>query len=115
MSDDERLDRDGLAALQRRKLAAMLEEVLKGNSFYRAKLGAVPFDPARDPISVFPFTTRAELEADQVSHPPYGSNLTYPLERYCRLHQTSGSSGRAMRWLDTRQSWDWFRGLWRVI
>src|SRR5206468_2068193 len=39
----------------------------------------------------------------------------YPLERYCRLHQTSGSGGRAMRWLDTRQSWEWFRGLWRVI
>jgi len=115
LRNEETLDRDGIEALQRAKLAAMLAEVLKGNSFYRAKLSGVSFDPLRDPISVLPFTTRAELEADQVSHPPYGSNLTYPLERYCRLHQTSGSSGRAMRWLDTRESWAWFRGLWRVI
>src|SRR5207237_5098044 len=105
MSDDETLDRAGIGALQRRKLAGMLVEVLKNNPFYRAKLAGVSFDPARDPISVLPFTTRAELEADQVSHPPYGSNLTYPIDRYCRLHQTSGSSGQAMRWLDTRESW----------
>ena len=31
--------------------------------------------------------------ADQAAHPPYGSNLTYPLDHYVRLHQTSGSGG----------------------
>ena len=41
----------------------MLAEVLPHNPFYRAKLGAVSFVPARDPISVLPFTTRAEVEA----------------------------------------------------
>ena len=59
-----------------------------------------------------PFTTKAELVADQAENPPYGSNLTYPLERYCRLHQTSGTSGRPLRWLDTPESWAWMLDCW---
>ena len=44
------------------------------------------------------------------------STLTYPLERYCRLHQTSGTStGRPLRWLDTPESWDWLLGCWQDI
>ena len=39
ISDEETLDREGIAALQRRKLTAMLREVLARNAFYRAKLG----------------------------------------------------------------------------
>src|SRR5262249_16838586 len=38
--------------------------------------------------------------------------LTYPLARYCRLHQTSGTSGRPLRWLDTAESWDWLLDCW---
>ncbi|MXV78731.1 phenylacetate--CoA ligase, partial [Candidatus Poribacteria bacterium] len=62
-----------------------------------------------------PFTTKDELSADQVSHPPYGTNLTYPLERYTCLHQTSGTTGAPLRWLDTRESWDWWGKCWRDI
>ena len=51
--------------------------------------------------------TRPELEADQSAHLPYGTNLTYPLDRYSRYCQTSGTSGKPMRWLDTRESWEW--------
>ena len=104
-----------LAQTQRQKLAAMLAEVLSTNAFYRKKLGGFPFDAARDPIDKLPFTTRKELEEDQVAHPPFGTNLTYPLEKYVRFHQTSGSGGRPMRWLDTAESWDWFKRLWTDI
>jgi phenylacetate-CoA ligase len=45
-------------------------------------------------------------------NPPYGTILTYPIERYVRLHQTSGTTGRPMRWLDTPESWDWIMRLW---
>jgi phenylacetate-CoA ligase len=41
-----------------------------------------------------------------LAHPPYGTNLTYPLEHYTRCHQTSGSTGEPLRWLDTPQSWE---------
>ncbi|MGB7158469.1 MAG: AMP-binding protein [Tepidisphaeraceae bacterium] len=114
-ADEETLGHQALAALQRRKLSAMLLSV-KAGAFYRRKLAGIDFDPARDPMDKLPFTTRAELERDQAEHPPYGTNLTQPLERYVRLHQTSGSSGgRPMRWLDTAANWTWWKRLWSII
>jgi phenylacetate-CoA ligase len=114
--DEELLDRAALRALQRRKLGAMLDEVLASNAFYRRKFKDIRFDASTDPLEKLPFTVRAELEKDQADHPPYGTNLTYPLERYCRYHQTSGSGGgRPMRWLDTGESWAWWKKLWGII
>ena len=52
-----------------------------------------------------PFTTKSELVADQSAHPPFGTNLTSPLARYTRFHQTSGTTGHPLRWLDTPESW----------
>src|SRR5262245_27241149 len=110
---DETIDPAQQHVLQRRKLAEMLEVVFKGNAFYREKLRGVPFDPLHDPMEHLPFTTRREIEADQRAHPPYGTNLTYPIERYTRYHQTSGTTGQPMRWLDTPENWDWFKTCWR--
>ena len=94
------------------RLRDLLAQVVPGNRFYARKLAG--WD--RHDLSAVPFTTKAELAADQVEHPPYGSNLTFPLARYSRLHQTSGtSSGRPMRWLDTPESWDWLLGNWQAI
>ena len=60
-----------------------------------------------------PFTTKAEIAEDQVLNPPYGTDLTYPLATYTRLHQTSGTTGKApIRVLDTDQSWDWWARCW---
>ncbi len=112
---DEKLDRPSLERLQRRKLTAMLDEVLERNPFYRAKLGGVSFDAEADPIERLPLTTRDEIQKDQQAHPPYGTNLTYPLDRYTRLHQTSGSAGSPIRWLDTDDSWQWWRRCWATI
>jgi phenylacetate-CoA ligase len=53
------------------------------------------------------------LLADQAAVPPFGTNLTHPVDRYVRLHQTSGSSGdQPLRWLDTAESWDWWERIW---
>src|SRR5207248_10429434 len=42
-----------------------------------------------------------------------GSMLTFPLEAYTRVHQTSGTSGGApLRWLDTAESWEWWTRIW---
>ena len=83
----------------RPRLRDLLAQVVPGNRVLRPQAGRLgrPRRPA-----ACPFTTKAELVADQAEHPPYGSNLTYPLDRYSRLHQTSGTStGRPLRWLDT--------------
>lgn len=112
---DETLDRAGIESVQRAKLAALLAAVQKPNLFYQHKLKGTAFDARHDPLEQLPFTTRAELQQDQSAHPPYGSNLTFPLREYLRMHATSGSMGRPMYWLDTAESWEWCRGGWRVV
>jgi phenylacetate-CoA ligase len=96
--------------LQLRKLQSGLKDVLRTNAFWRERLHDVR---GWDDFERLPLTTKAELVADQESHPPFGTNLTYPLDHYVRLHQTSGSSGDApLRWLDTAESWDWWLRIW---
>lgn len=99
-------------AAQRERLVPMLAEIVATNPFYRAKLGpAASVDAWRE----LPFTTKGELSADQAAHPPFGTNLTYPLDRYTRVHQTSGTTGKPLRLLDTPESWQWWKETWRVI
>jgi phenylacetate-CoA ligase len=114
--EEETLERVELEQLQRRKLAAMLAQVLAGNPFYRRKFGGIAFDARAGDLAMLPPTSRAELERDQADHPPFGSALTYPPARYARICQTSGSSGgRPMRWLDTPESWDWCKRCWGIV
>lgn len=96
-----------------------LARILPTNRFYQEKFSGAglaladlraPADLAR-----IPFTTKDELVRDQQAHPPYGTNLSEPIGRYVRLHQTSGSSGRRLRWLDTPESWHWILTLWEEI
>jgi phenylacetate-CoA ligase len=106
-----------LCAGQLDRLRRLLAVVLPGNRFYARKLAGLRPDDLRTPddFARLPFTTKAELAADQAEHPPYGTALTFPLERYCRLHQTSGTStGHPLRWLDTLESWEWVLNCWRV-
>lgn len=120
-TSEESLDRKRLDALQGTRLAALLREVLPRNPFYARKLSACGLSPpdaaalTREDLRRLPFTTKAEVQADQDQHPPYGTNLTYPLDRYVRMHQTSGTSGRPLRWLDTAESWATLLSAWGTI
>ena len=91
-------------------LSAKLPELQRENPFYRARL-----PKAASELGQLPFTTKADLSEDQAAHPPFGTNLTYPLDRYVRLHQTSGTTGRPLRLLDTPESWEWWRECWQPI
>ena len=92
------------------RLRDLLRAIGRDNKFYSAKYEAAgaPSKVSRlhDFQERFPFTTKEELVRDQAANPPYGTNLTFPLERYTRCHQTSGTSGVPLRWLDTPESWD---------
>ncbi len=91
--------------------------MLPGNRFYARKLAGFTARDLRtfSDFTSLPFTTKAELAADQAENSPYGTALTFPVEKYCRLHQTSGTStGHPLRWLDTPESWEWLLGCWRV-
>ena len=111
--------REEIAAQQLEQLQSLVTELFPANPFYTKKLTALglTFDIAslEDFSARFPFTTKQELVEDQNQNPPFGTNLTYPIERYSRLHQTSGTSGAPLRWLDTPESWDWMLENWTKI
>lgn len=100
---------------QTARLIAHLHHAGERSAFYRRKLVDSPNQLGPSDWASIPFTTRAELEADQLEHPPYGSIITEPLGHYTRLHQTSGSKGQPLRWLDTPESWGWFKQCWLDI
>src|SRR3989442_4616707 len=104
---------------QLEQLRSLLAELFPGNKFYSRKLNAagLTFDVAslEDFRARFPLTAKTEVTEDQRAHPPFGTNLTYPLERYTRYHQTSGTTGAPLRWLDTPESWEGMLESWAEI
>jgi len=99
------------------RVRELLAAILPTNQFYARKFAGLAAHDIRTlaDFATLPFTTKADLAADQTEHPPYGSTLSYPREKYSRLHQTSGTStGKPLRWLDTPESWEWLLGCWRV-
>jgi phenylacetate-CoA ligase len=80
------------------------------NAFYREKWGQIPgpLPPSTlaDFTARFPLTLKSEIVADQAAHPPFGTNLGEPLDRFTRFHQTSGTTGHPVRWLDTPRNWE---------
>jgi len=81
----------------------LLELVLERNPFHQARLAGWDHSTELPPL------TKSELVADQAAHPPFGTNLTYELDRYVAMHQTSGTTGPPLRVLDTAGDWAWWR------
>ena len=113
----ETLLRKKLTQLQDRRFRKLLRQVLENNPFYRQKFHAAGIrkSPPLSSLADIPFTTKAELMADHLEHPPFGTNLTFPLDCYTRLHQTSGTTGLPMRWLDTPESWQTYVKEWGAV
>jgi phenylacetate-CoA ligase len=88
----------------------LLELVLERNPFQRERAEALGVAGASELADLPPLTKR-ELVEDQGRHPPFGTNLTYPVEKYTQLWQTSGTTGRPLRVLDTADDWAWWRRL----
>jgi phenylacetate-CoA ligase len=84
--------------------AELLELVLEHNPFHRARLGG----ERPETLAQVPLLEKRELVDDQRRNPPFGTNLTFPIERYTHVHQTSGTTGPPLRVLDTREDWQWW-------
>ncbi|MBI1368547.1 MAG: AMP-binding protein [Planctomycetes bacterium] len=108
-----------IEADQHGKLNALLHALRDGNRYYAPLLKSAGLLHEGVSIEAFrramPLTSKAQIVADQLAHPPFGSNLTYPLERYTRFHQTSGTTAAPMRWLDTPESWQWMLDNWKEV
>ncbi|MBZ6489477.1 phenylacetate--CoA ligase family protein [Priestia aryabhattai] len=102
-----------LKTYQMQKLNELLVFVKGFNDFYREKLKGIslPITSLTD-LRQLPLTTKSELAQDQTLYPPHGRNHSYPEDSYIRYHQTSGTTGRPLKVLDTVESWNWWSDCW---
>ncbi len=117
MSHLETASRPLIEAHQLARLQLGMSYLLPANRFYQEKLSgteSIAFESLAD-LAHLPFTTKRDLVADQEARPLFGSNLTFPLSEYIRLHQTSGTTGHPLKVLDTQESWDWWADCWKTV
>ena len=105
--------RESIANIQLEKLNELLKFAAQHNFFYQQKLAEInlPLNSLTE-LSGLPFTTKKELVRDQNDYPQYGKNHSFSQEEYVRYHQTSGTTGKPLKILDTPESWDWWANCW---
>jgi phenylacetate-CoA ligase len=105
------LDRSAIQTIQLARLRELRRALVPANAFYSPRLAA-EFATLPEFSARVPFTSKMDLVEDQRAHPPFGTNLTFPIESYTRFCQTSSTTGNPLRWLDTPDSWEWMLGCW---
>src|SRR5260370_16873276 len=117
---NETAPRERLRKLQLDKLQRLLREICGRNSFYTKKwkdAGIVPDNiHTLSDFQRLPLTCKSELVRAQEDAPPFGTNATFSLDTYTRVHQTSGTTLTPLRVVDTPESWGWWGCCWwRVV
>ena len=97
------------------RLREMLAKLVASNPFWQQRLDGFAAPRNLEEFLQLPLTSNHDLSADQIQHPPFGSNLSEPLENYSKYHQTSGTTGKPLLVLDTPQSWDWWCDCWDSV
>ena len=88
----ETLPQERLRDHQWRRFRALAAEVFPANPFVQRKWEAAGLRSVDDltgweAFRRLPFTWKREFAEDQAAHPPFGENLTYPLDRYVRSEE----------------------------
>jgi len=111
--------REALERHQLKELDRLVASLYAGNPFYAPALKQARLEGQVSSLDQFrermPLTEKSVLSEDQQRTPPFGTNLTYPLEQYSRFNQTSATSGQPLRWLDTAESWQWMLDNWKYV
>ena len=101
------------------KFQALLQRVRETNAFqidhFPALADCDQWSGFDEFVESCPFTEKNDLAQDRKENPPYGSNLTFPPDAYSCFHQTSGTMGEPMAWLDTQEDWNWMLGNWDTV
>ena len=105
--------------LQIEKLRSMFKKIYGHNRFYTDKFDTAGIDHKAiqnvNDMAQIPLTNKEELIKAQQYNPPFGSNATFPESAYSRFHQTSGTTGKPLRVLDTPESWEWWGRCWGFV
>ena len=112
----ETMSPKAIEALQIEKFRSMFKKIYGHNRFYTEKFDSAGIDHEAiqnvNDMAQIPLTNKEELIKAQQDKPPFGSNATFPESAYSRFHQTSGTTGKPLRVLDTPESWDWWGRCW---
>jgi phenylacetate-CoA ligase len=116
----ETAPRESVESHQLAQVRQLIAIAAERSPFYReryraAGLGAASEIRSLQDLRRLPLVTKRDLVEDHEAHAPFGSRLTEPIDHYRRLHQTSGTTGRPLRILDTEESWDWWLRCWAYI
>ena len=108
-----------IEALQIEKSRSMFKKIYGHNRFYTEKFDSAGIDHEAiqnvNDMAQIPLTNKEELIKAQQYSPPFGSNATFPESAYSRFHQTSGTTGKPLRVLDTPESWEWWGRCWGFV
>jgi phenylacetate-CoA ligase len=111
----ESLDRASLERAQLERLNRLLFQILPTNAFYARKFTNIPLPlKSLEQLHELPVTTKEELVHPGVDG-VVPANRTWPLDRYVRYHQTSGTHGRPMPVYDTADDWRWWVDCWQFV
>ena len=98
---------------------SLLVQIYKTNSFQKNRYpdfqNCESWDGFDEFTEVCPLTCKQDLEKDRLPESPHGTNHTYPLDKYVRYSQTSGTTGEPSIWMDTEEDWQWMLNNWKEI
>ncbi len=111
----EQLPRERLRERQRQKLNALVQSILPDNRFWKERLASVRWPlESLEQLAQLPTTCKSDLIPPEGAE-PFARHLTYPIDRYSRLHRTSGTHGRPLIVLDTQDDWQWWVATWQFV
>ena len=106
-----RADRSAIRNHQLTRLNRLLMQTVVDIPFYRDKYRDVDLPlESLDRLARLPLLEKRELTVDGVA-PICG----LPRQRYVRVHQTSGTTGKPLRLLDTPADWRWWLDCWQYV
>ena len=105
----ERLPVESLRKLQAERLRCMVRYVYDATPFWRAKIDAAGLHPDQirglEDLTLLPFSTKEELQEDQLAHPPFGSYVATPRTSWVKYFATSGTTGTPLRRVFSARDW----------
>jgi len=117
----ETLPLDMLQELQFRRFKNIFKHAYDNSPFYRKRYqeASITIDAIKtlDDIRLIPLTAKDDFrDAQDGKEPfPYGEALAVPIEEVTSYHQTTGTTGKPVRFADTWSDWEMYAENWAMM
>jgi phenylacetate-CoA ligase len=105
----DRMPHAQLRELQSGRLREMVRYCYEATPFWRRKFDTAGIKPEDihtvDDLPKMPFCTKAELQADQTEHPPFGSYAGTSRSQWRKFATTSGTTGVPLKRVFSERDW----------